>query len=188
MKISFQNIPQNSFNPVKKLQNKQLSSEENQVSADYTYNIYNYPSFKGCCPHPSSKILNIENAKKIKELESIAALTKDENNVFSIDKAVDLIKNKIDTQLMLYSEEDIKKVVKTVMKENPGTTREEVLNVLARMSSFSNYESFSNLEKVLEKEKVLIFESAQGVMANDVLKYLSHVIKFGFRRTHILSF
>ena len=50
-------------------------------------------------------LLNLDK-DRIKELKDIDKLTKI-NGVFSLDKAAELIKSKIDAQQMLYSEKDI---------------------------------------------------------------------------------
>ena len=166
MKVSFNGI--NSFYKI--YYNNNGESKSPTVSQ-----FSNIPVFKSTdgISAKTLKPLTYFEKKKIDDMNALLSLMYDDKHKFSLDKASDLIKNKIDKQLMLYSENDIKNVVKTVMKNNPDVKREEVLSVLSDLSNFSNYNSLSKLEEVFEKNNIQSLERVEDVTLDNLLMYLS---------------
>ena len=173
MKVCFNSVLKNSYyNTCPKIQENSCESKKYDSKEFPFHTTYSYPVFKA--NNSSSPILSPVERRRLNELNKAEELFKDENGKFSLDKAVDAMKNKIDSQLMLYSEDDIKNVVETVMEENPDVTREDVLNVLSRMSSFSNYNSFSYLENFLKDKNVIkSFALSNQLSVNNVFHYLA---------------
>ena len=122
-----------------------------------------------CNSSVCSSLKPIPTPEKLKrtELKEIGKLIQDKK-VFSLDKAVELIKNKTDSQLMLYSEDDIKEIVSSVMAQNPDCTREEVLSVLSKLSSFSNYDSLSIIENYCKENNINEVFKTENLTANSV--------------------
>ena len=110
-----------------------------------------------------------EKLSEIREIERLSTV----NGVFSLDKAAALLKSKIDKQQMLYSEDDIKTVVKKVSKANPAADKQEILNVLMKLSSFSNYESLSKIEQYCKKNNISEVFTTKELNINNIFSYFS---------------
>ena len=139
-----------------------------------TFTVNNTVSFRGLKEIPdfaSLKPFTNTEKERLAELKEIENLTL-ENGVFSLDKAAELLKSKIDKQQMLYSENDIKAVVSKVIKANPEATREEILKVLMKLSSFSNYESLSKIEDFCNRNKIYDIRETKELSINNILLYL----------------
>ena len=138
-----------------------------------TYTANNAISFCALKEIPDCKSLKpLSNSEKerlaeLKEIENLSS----ENGEFSLDKAAELLKSKIDKQQMLYSENDIKAVVSKVAKANPEATREEILKVLMKLSSFSNYESLSKIEDFCNQNRIYDIRETKELSINNLLSY-----------------
>ena len=134
-----------------------------------SYNLYSFLAFK-------ARKLDIDSLsqvekERLEKLNEADECFKNEKGKFSLDKAADSIKRKIDSQLMLYSEDDIKNVVETVMEENPDVTRKDVLEVLNKLSSFSNYESLSKIENILKEQNISEIINTDTLTLNNIFRY-----------------
>ncbi len=156
-----------------------IAFNKNPIINTFSFNkqtsfVNNTIPFCGLAETPdysSLKPLSIAEKERLAELKEIENLSS-ENGVFSLDKAAELLKRKIDKQQMLYSEDDIKTVVSKVTKANPDVSRKEVLNVLMKLSSFSNYESLSKLEEFCKESHVFEIYNTKELTINSILSYL----------------
>jgi len=106
-------------------------------------------------------------------IKKIQKLLKDEKGDFSIQKAAKCIKQITDSQLLLYSDDDINKVVAKVIERNPSVSKSEVFKTLARLTSYSNYDSIDTIEKYCKTENIKEIYQTEKLTVNNVFSYLS---------------
>lgn len=171
MKISLNSIHYNNLISVGRKSFPEKKENESKIR-HFGYSPLSCQSFKGDSINSTVKPISYSDKIKKDEMAALTPLMRGEDKKFSLDKAADMLKTKIDKQLLPYSETDIELAVRSVTAKFPDVTREEALYTISKMGSFSNYESLSHLETFLEKENIKSFITFKDITINSILMYL----------------